>query len=75
MNVIMTMEQFKELRKKASDNAPNTSKEPSTDTIHRILKVCYPNIEQMWASQIVAVILGCEFRDSEYELRRYLEEL
>lgn len=36
-----------------------------------ILNYCRPHIKQMWAATIVSIILNCEFRDAEAELKFY----
>ncbi len=39
----------------------------------RVLAYCKPLIDQMWASRIVGIILGCDWKDSDLELKKYAE--
>lgn len=45
----------------------------SEGKMEEALKYCEPYIDQMWASRIVGILLGCDFKDSEHALRKYKE--
>lgn len=36
-----------------------------------ILEYCYPHVQQMWASTIMGIILGCDFRDAQMVWEQY----
>ncbi len=38
-----------------------------------VLKYCLPHIKYMWASRVIGIILGCEFRNSETELQKLVK--
>jgi hypothetical protein len=40
--------------------------------IAQVLAYCRPHLEYMWASSIVAILLGCDFRDAKNELEKFL---
>lgn len=39
-----------------------------------ILEYCLPNSRFMWASTIMSLILGCDFRDAETLARKVLKK-
>lgn len=69
----MTLEEFEELKKKANEKGSNNPDD--RERLHKILMICRAEIHKMWAATIVGTVLGCDFRDAEHELRRYLEQL
>ena len=44
--------------------------------IDEVLKYCATNIEYAWAAITVGMLLGCDFRDSKWELKKmgYIKE-
>lgn len=38
-----------------------------------VLFYCHPYIDQMWASQVVSMLLECDFKDAKRELNYYWE--
>jgi hypothetical protein len=40
-----------------------------------ILEYCRPHTDQMWAANIVSIILGCDFRDATPTLAKYFMEI
>lgn len=39
-----------------------------------ILEYCRPHTDQMWAANIVSIILNCDFRDAKQKLNEYFKE-
>lgn len=40
-----------------------------------IIKYCLKSSEFMWAANIISILLDCDFRDAEYEAKKYLRSL
>lgn len=38
---------------------------------NEVLKYCRPHTDQMWAANIVSIILNCDFRDAKQKLDEY----
>jgi len=43
---------------------------PLTPKELQIIEYCRPELEHMWASTIIGIILDCDFRDADSELRK-----
>lgn len=41
---------------------------------NEVLKYCRPHTDQMWAANIVSIILNCDFRDAKQKLNEYFKE-
>lgn len=41
------------------------------NTNNEVLKYCRPHTDQMWAANIVSIILNCDFRDAKQKLNEY----
>ena len=40
---------------------------------HEVLKYCEPHLDQMWAASIAGILLGCDFRDCKFYIKKYFE--
>ena len=41
---------------------------------NQILNYCKDNLQYMWASKIVSILLDCDFRDAKSALNEYFNE-
>lgn len=40
---------------------------------NEVLAYCKPHLNNMWAAQVVGILLGCDFKDSRQYLAEYEE--
>lgn len=41
-----------------------------SDRIEQVLEYCKPHMKMMWASSVVGILLNCDFKDAETELKK-----
>ena len=49
---------------------PKVDKKTLTKKDLEIILYCRPHLDKMWAAKIVSIILDCDFRDCELELKK-----